>query len=172
MIFEVSLTPRGSSDAPKTYRVELTRSDHAASWKCQINGKEIVLEVVLKERDVLSLISDGRSYQIFNDPALQELSIGGTRYSVQVSDPRSYRGRRAATGAGDGPRKISANMPGKVVRVLLAEGAKVEAGQGVVVIEAMKMQNELKSPKAGTIKKLHVHEGAAVKAGDVLAIVE
>jgi biotin carboxyl carrier protein len=63
-------------------------------------------------------------------------------------------------------------MPGKVVRFLVTENSTVEAGQGVVVVEAMKMQNEIKSPKKGRVVKLAVAEGAAVNAGDVLAIVE
>jgi biotin carboxyl carrier protein len=63
-------------------------------------------------------------------------------------------------------------MPGKVVRILLGEGADVQAGDGVLVVEAMKMQNEVKSPKRGTIQRIVVSEGAAVNAGDVLAIVE
>jgi biotin carboxyl carrier protein len=63
-------------------------------------------------------------------------------------------------------------MPGKIVRVLVSQGAEVEAGTGVLVVEAMKMQNEIKSPKKGTIQKILVSEGAAVNAGDVLAIVE
>ena len=63
-------------------------------------------------------------------------------------------------------------MPGKVVRILVAHGTEVEAGAGVLVVEAMKMQNEVKSPKNGTIQKILVKEGAAVNAGDVLAIVE
>ena len=63
-------------------------------------------------------------------------------------------------------------MPGKVVRILLSEGAEVQAGDGILVVEAMKMQNEVKSPKKGTLQKLVVSEGAAVNAGDVLAVVE
>jgi biotin carboxyl carrier protein len=63
-------------------------------------------------------------------------------------------------------------MPGKVVRILLREGAEVEAGTGILVVEAMKMQNEVKSPKKGKIQKIVVSEGAAVNAGDVLGIVE
>ena len=72
----------------------------------------------------------------------------------------------------EGKKKIVAPMPGKVVRVLVKEGAEVEAGQGVVVVEAMKMQNELKSPKQGTVQKVIAVEGANVNAGDVLLIVE
>jgi biotin carboxyl carrier protein len=63
-------------------------------------------------------------------------------------------------------------MPGKIVRILMAQGSEVDAGTGVLVVEAMKMQNEVKSPKKGTIQKILVTEGAAVNAGDVLAIVE
>ena len=63
-------------------------------------------------------------------------------------------------------------MPGKIVRVLVSEGDAVEAGQGVIVVEAMKMQNEVRSPKAGVVVKVAVAEGATVFAGEVLAIVE
>jgi biotin carboxyl carrier protein len=63
-------------------------------------------------------------------------------------------------------------MPGKVVRVLAAEKTEVDAGQGVLVVEAMKMQNELKSPKKGIVQKIIATEGTAVNAGDVLAVVE
>ena len=71
-----------------------------------------------------------------------------------------------------GPKKIVAPMPGKVVRLLVREADEVEMGAGVAVVEAMKMQNEIKSPKKGTVQKILVTEGAAVNAGDVLAIVE
>ncbi len=63
-------------------------------------------------------------------------------------------------------------MPGKVVRLLVAEGSAVEQGQGILVIEAMKMQNELKSAKKGVVRKIMVKEGAATNSGDVLAVVE
>ena len=79
---------------------------------------------------------------------------------------------RASRDDGKGPRKLVAPMPGKVVRVLVQEGTDVEAGQGVVVVEAMKMQNEIKSPKKGVVRKLVASENAAVNAGDVLAVVE
>ena len=63
-------------------------------------------------------------------------------------------------------------MPGKVIKLLVAEGAEVQANQGIVVLEAMKMQNEIKSPKKGVVRKLGVTEGAAVNSGDLLATVE
>jgi biotin carboxyl carrier protein len=63
-------------------------------------------------------------------------------------------------------------MPGKVVRVMVEEGQPVESGQGLVVVEAMKMQNEIKSPKAGVVKAVHVREGGSVGAGQALLVVE
>ena len=99
------------------------------------------------------------------------LWVGSTRFTAEVRDPRSLRGR-ARAGDDHGPRKITASMPGKVVRLLVREGDEVEAGAGVAVVEAMKMQNEIKSPKKGIVQKILVSEGAAVNAGDVLAIVE
>jgi len=89
-----------------------------------------------------------------------------------LRDPRSLRSRQHAAGDEKGPRKIVAPMPGRVVRLLVTENSEVEAGQGIVVVEAMKMQNEIKSPKNGVVKKMLATPGAAVNPGDVLAIVE
>jgi biotin carboxyl carrier protein len=98
--------------------------------------------------------------------------IGEQTYRAELRDPRSLRNRKLRADHGKGARQLVAPMPGKVVRFLVGENSPVEAGQGVVVVEAMKMQNEIKSPKKGTVVKLAVAEGAAVNAGDVLAIVE
>jgi biotin carboxyl carrier protein len=89
-----------------------------------------------------------------------------------VRDPRSFRSRQRAGASEHGVKKVTAPMPGKVVRLLAGVGAQVEAGQSIIVIEAMKMQNELKAPKTGAVKKINVTEGAAVEAGQVLAEVE
>ena len=98
--------------------------------------------------------------------------VAGKRYLAEVSDPRSLRGRKAKAGAVEGPRKIKAPMPGKIVKVLAAEGTEVKANQGILVMEAMKMQNEIKSPKAGVVRKISVSEGLAVNSGQTLATVE
>jgi len=83
------------------------------------------------------------------------------------------RGRSAdAAGNADGEQKVAAPMPGRVVRVLVAAGDTVEARQPVVVVEAMKMENELRSPKAGTVKEVSVVAGASVEAGRVLLVIE
>lgn len=154
------------------YRLELTRE--GAGWKCRLNGREVALDAVLTRANVLSVVIKGTAYEVKREltPVDLHFWVGSARYAAQVRDPRSLRSRRQAGGAGDGVRKLVAPMPGKVVRVLVSEKAKVRAGEGVLVVEAMKMQNELKSPKDGVVQRILAAPGAAVNAGDVLAIVE
>jgi len=155
----------------KNYRLELSRPD--GQWSCRLDGHEVDVDAVLARPDVLSLRIGNLAYEVKCERVASDLHlwVGSERFSVDVRDPRSFRGR-TSTVDDHGPRKLTAPMPGKVVRVLVSQGAGVEAGSGVLVVEAMKMQNEIKSPKKGTIQKLLVSEGAAVNAGDVLAIVE
>lgn len=152
--------------------MELDRSE--GGWQCRLDGQEMQIDAVLARRDVLSILIGGKAYEVKRERTATDthLWVGRARYGVKLRDPRSLRSRRAATGDGAGPRKLIASMPGKVVRVLLPEKACVEAGQGVLVVEAMKMQNEIKSPKKGIVQRIVATEGAAVSAGDVLAIVE
>jgi len=165
MIYEVTV-------ADKTHRIELAREGTA--WACKLDGREIRIDAVATQGGVLSLLIDGKSYEVKLESTGTETNIvlGRRRFPVQIRDPRSLRSRRTAAADGGGPRKITAPMPGKVVRILANVGTAVEAGQGVVVIEAMKMQNELKSPKKGIVSKLIVKEGVAVEAGQSLAEVE
>lgn len=156
----------------KPHRLELEKSGQF--WKCQLDGKEILVDAVMTRRDVLSLLIDGRSYEIKREQTALDLHlwVGNTRYGVEVRDPRSLRSRRDGAGDEKGAKKLVAPMPGRIVRVLVSENTEVEAGQGVVVVEAMKMQNEIKSPKKGIVQKVLATTGANVNAGDVLAIVE
>jgi biotin carboxyl carrier protein len=153
------------------HRVELELA--AGTWRCLLDGREVQLDAALVQTDILSILIEGRGYQIRRERSEADLRIwvGDEPYSAEVRDPRSLR-RRLRADHGRGARQLLASMPGKVVRFLVEENARVEAGQGVVVVEAMKMQNEIKSPKAGIVVKLAVAAGAAVNAGDVLAIVE
>ena len=98
------------------------------------------------------------------------LRTKGLEFQVEVFDPRSWRRGRGAGIELEGRQQLIAPMPGKIVRVLVAAGQEVKAGQGLLVIEAMKMQNEIRSPKSGTVEKL-AREGQTVNAGEVLAIV-
>ena len=155
----------------KSFRLDLERVD--GRWQCRLDGQLVEIDAVLTRRDVLSVIIGGKAYEIKRERTATDLHlwVGPVRYGVVLRDPRSLRSR---AGAADdkGPRKLVAPMPGKVVRVLAEEGAEVEPGQGVLVVEAMKMQNEIKSPKKGVVRKIAVRTGGTVNAGDVLAVVE
>jgi biotin carboxyl carrier protein len=155
----------------KHYQLDLARVDHG--WSCRLDGRAVELDAVLVRPDVLSLRIGNSAYEVKCERAANDLHVwvGNVPFAAEVRDPRSLRGRARAQDD-RGPRKLTAPMPGKIVRILASEGAEVEAGAGVLVVEAMKMQNEIKSPKKGTIQKILVGEGAAVNAGDVLAIVE
>ncbi len=164
MLYDVTIDGRN-------YRLDLSRID--GRWSCRLDGREIEVDSVLVRPDVLSLRVENMSYEVKSERVANELQlwVGSSRFTVEVRDPRSLRGR-ARAGDAQGPRKVTAPMPGKVVRLLVREGDEVEPGAGVAVVEAMKMQNEIKSPKKGTVRKVLVSEGAAVNAGDVLVIVE
>ena len=96
----------------------------------------------------------------------------GSRYvKLELLDGRSVLRHPAQLGH-SGLAELHAPMPGKVVQILVEEGSTVKANQGIVVIEAMKMQNEVRSPKAGTVQKIPVEEGTTVEAGALLAVVE
>ena len=99
------------------------------------------------------------------------VTVNGTRYQTSVADPRKWN-PAGTSGQAQGRVAIKAPMPGKVVRVLVQVGAEVEAGQGVVVVEAMKMQNELKAARAGTVSEIHVRENDTVEANALLIVVE
>jgi len=155
----------------KSYRLDLSQAE--GRWSCRVDGREIEVDAVLARPNVLSLRLGNKAYEVKCERVGGETHIwvGSQRFRAQVRDPRSLRSR---SGVADdhGAKKLTAPMPGKVVRILLSQGTAVEAGAGVLVVEAMKMQNEVKSPKKGTIQKILVTEGAAVNAGDVLAIVD
>jgi biotin carboxyl carrier protein len=155
----------------KSYRLELERGEKG--WRCRLDGREVEMDAVLTRPDVLSVIIEGKAYEIKRERTAVDLHywVGPVRYAAEVRDPRSLRSRKAAGADDAGPRKLIAPMPGKVVRLLVAEKDEVEAGQGIMVVEAMKMQNEIKSPKKGTVQKIVVMEGASVNPADVLAII-
>ena len=164
MIYDVTINGNN-------YRLELERAEK--SWRCRLNGREVKMDAVLTRPDVLSVLIEGRAYEIKRERTPTDLHywVGPVRYAAEVRDPRSLRSRKGTGGDDAGPKKLIAPMPGKVVRLLVAEKDAVEAGQGILVVEAMKMQNEIKSPKKGTVQKIVVMEGASVNPTDVLAII-
>lgn len=122
---------------------------------------------------VYSILIAGRSYQVqlrrLADgarTAAYSLRVGARQYQVELLDPR--RRRSAAALAPEGPQDILAPMPGRIIKVLVEENQPVKSGQGLLVIEAMKMQNELRAPRAGSVEKIYVRAGAGVESGSKL----
>jgi biotin carboxyl carrier protein len=159
--------------AGKTRVVELTRQNGA--WKISLDGNTLDANAVEVAPNIFSVLLSGDSHQIRIAPRVDgtlTLYTGLAEYHAEVTDPRSWRGRRQGAVEAEGRQQITAPMPGKVVRLLVKEGDSVEAGQGLLVVEAMKMQNEIRSPKSGKIEKLFAQEGQPVNAGEVLLWVE
>lgn len=119
---------------------------------------------------VCAVTIGGRVYRVAPG-APGECVVNGTPVALDVFDPRALQSRRSSASS-QGKANISAPMPGKVVQFLAAVGDQVEAGQGLVVVEAMKMQNEIKSPKTGRVAEVRSTPGSTVAAGQVLVVVE
>ena len=133
------------------------------------DGPELDVSVETPQPGVYSVLLDGRSYLARVEEGV--VTVNGFRYEIEVRDRRRWS-RQSRGGAHAGAQDIKASMPGKVVRVLVAVGDAVEAGQGIVVVEAMKMQNEMKAPRAGKVIGIAAKVGATVTAGEVLATIE
>jgi biotin carboxyl carrier protein len=126
------------------------------------------IDIVEVEPNVYSVLLDGVSYEAHR--VGNEITINGASVGVEVYDERQWKRSTIAADA-LGRASLRAAMPGKIVRVLVAVGDEVTAGQGLLVIEAMKMQNELKSPRAGRVTAIEVKENDSVNAGTLLAAI-
>ena len=122
---------------------------------------------------VYSVIHEGRSVdaRVVSNGDGYTVEIGGQRFEIALEDPRKTR-RKSGAALTQGRQTMNASMPGKVVRVLVTEGEEVAFGQAIIVVEAMKMQNEMKATKAGRVNKIHVAAGATVSAGQPLLVIE
>ncbi len=148
-------------------------------WQIVIDGRPVEIDkaqlenAIEVEPGVFSVLVDGRSFEVrlpSGGPA-GTASVQGRRYEVEIRDPRNTgRGSKSALGAGR--QNIIAPMPGKVVRLLVQPGDTVEAGQGLAVVEAMKMQNEMKAPRPARVTEVRVHDGETVTAGQTLVVLE
>jgi acetyl/propionyl-CoA carboxylase alpha subunit len=160
--------------AGKKRRVELPAGGGGGAldgpMDCLVDGHAVAVDVRMLQAGVMSLVVEGRQYRCVLDG--DGVVIGGRRFAFEVDDPRSLQGRRGVGAGAAGPRALKAPMPGRVVRVLVGVGDEVLEGQAIMVIEAMKMQNELKSPKGGRVVRVAAGVGDTVGAGDVLAVVE
>jgi len=138
-------------------------------------GQTYEAQVSEPEPGLFVVILNGRVYRGGLDrlpTGETEVTVNGRRTQVAVRDRKRLRTGSGTGGRSGGPAKLTAPMPGKIVRLLCAPGDEVTSGQGILVVEAMKMQNEVQSPKAGKVAEVCVREGQTVNAGEVLAIVE
>ena len=161
--------------ADKDLQISIQRRDSAVL--AEVDGRHYELEI----RDLGGgeyLLMDGNTVYDCrvgnkqNQPDHMEVSLRGVNYAVKLTDPKRLRGAQSGAEDDKGAARIVAPMPGKVVRVLVEPGSEVEAGAGILVVEAMKMQNEMKAPKAGHVVSIDTQVGSTVNAGDVLAIIE
>ncbi len=130
--------------------------------------------VEIAEPGVYSVLLDGRSYDVYVEDAPGGglvVDLNGHHFEIQARDPRAWS-RNAAGQGGSAVQSILSPMPGKIVRVLVAAGDDVAKGQAIIVVEAMKMQNELKAARAGKVLTVSAKEGATVAAGELLATIE
>ena len=162
----------------RTRNVEVHRRD--GGFVVSVDGHEHAVDVH-EVGGIWSLLLGTKSYEVGFVEGLDGammVHVDGQAIPVSVDSARRAwgargRGEKAGdTGDAAGPHRIVAPMPGKIVKVLVKAGDSVQQRQGLVVVEAMKMENELRSPKVGTVSEVRVEEGTLVEAGTILVIVE
>jgi biotin carboxyl carrier protein len=170
MKFEIQLEGPGGS---RTRVVEVERGGDG--YRITVDGQLLNADAVQVTSHTISILLNGQSHEIHVAPAPQgklKLQTGPHEFAAEVQDPRAWRGRKQGALEAEGRQQIIAPMPGKVIRILVNAGDAVQAGQGLLVIEAMKMQNEIRSPKSGKVERVMAKEDQKVSAGEVLAWVE
>jgi len=148
-------------------------------WQILVDGRAVEIDpqslesVKQVEPGVYSVLLEGRSLEVRAIAASSGLTVeaGGRRFATEVRDPRNAS-RQSRSAVESGRQSVVAAMPGKVVRLLVREGDPVDAGQGLVVVEAMKMQNEMKASRPGRVAQVRVRDGDSVGAGDTLVVLE
>ncbi len=151
-------------------RSAAARSEYVLQGVTSSSGAASLVEVT---PGVFSVLLGTKSFTVRFASSGDELEVwsGSRRYRISVADTRDRSGAHKKAAAA-GPVELRAQMPGKIIKVLVERGAAVHAGQGLIIVEAMKMQNEMKSPKDGVVSSIRVSEGGTVAAGDALIVVE
>jgi acetyl/propionyl-CoA carboxylase alpha subunit len=146
------------------------RVEYTLSGDVENEGQLLVDEIA---SGVFSVLRGHRSHiiRVTRGNGWIEAWLNGKCLRFRISDPRD-RAASAKSPSAAGPREICAPMPGKVIKLLVSEGDAVNTGTGLIVVEAMKMQNEMKSPKEGRVTRIKVDEGATVGPGEVLLVIE
>ena len=161
--------------AGESYSVDFRRYGHRVVT--EIDDRRYELYVHESGPQEFLLIHDGRVFdcRVEGRPEIGkaiDVIVGTKRCAIAITDPKRLRGSKAVDTRTIEAAHLVAPMPGKVVRILVEVGEQIDAGSGIMVVEAMKMQNEMKSPKAGVVVALNVQVGVTVNRGDVLAVVE
>ena len=167
----------------KIVRLKAFIDDREQELTVRIDGARVTAEIDGRVYDLELREPEPGSYLFLRGAEVHEcrvnksheafdVSLHGRNYAVTIVDPKRLRSGQDSDRHHHGLAEITAPMPGKVVRVQIEAGASVEKGSGMVVVEAMKMQNEMKSPRAGIVVSINVKPGDTVNAGDVLAVVE
>ncbi|HXV50183.1 MAG TPA: biotin/lipoyl-containing protein [Candidatus Binatia bacterium] len=158
----------------ESYAVEIEETGKSV-YRISVDGHEFVVDGKKTGRTNYSLIVDNRSFEIEVDNTGDEyrVLVDGRSYHIHLVDERRVRvGGNQAGAQMQGRQNVSVPMPGKVIAILVAEGDRVEKGQGLIIVEAMKMENEVHSPIAGEVKEIKVKTGETVEGGAVLLVVE
>jgi biotin carboxyl carrier protein len=153
----------------KSLRIEVRGKD--GGYRLTVDGRPLDVEVKEAGRGFLNLILEGRSYDVGlvrADTGITVVLDGVPHLAVVTEGSRGAAPARVQSG----PSRLTAPMPGKIVRVLVKPGDEVQAQQPVLVMEAMKMENELRAPRAGQVRQVAVVEGQAVERGALLAVLE
>lgn len=170
MKFEILLK---GADGQNERTVELEHNGDG--YRILLDGRAVQADATLVAPNTISILLNGESFEVHVTPSLDgniKVQSGPHEFTAEIQDPRAWRGRRQGALEAEGRQQIVAPMPGKVIRLLVNEGDEVEVGQGLLVVEAMKMQNEIRSPKRGKVERLQAKEGQNVNAGDILAWVQ
>jgi len=158
----------------RSYTVEIEEVGRSL-YRIAVDGNEFLVDGKKTGLTNYSLIVDNRSFEVDVDITEDEyrVLVDGRSYHVELVDERRVRLGGAQPGIQlEGRQQVSVPMPGKVIAVLVGEGDRVEKGQGLVIVEAMKMENEVRSPIAGEVKEVRVKAGDALEAGALLMVVE
>jgi biotin carboxyl carrier protein len=155
-------------------RVSL-RETGEGQYEVTLDGKTVHVDAVRSGPTIYSVIEDGQQFEAMVDEKGAhgfDVLVAGRIFHLEVIDERSKLLAGSAAVAASGPQTIVAEMPGKVVKIAVAAGAAVSEGQGIVILEAMKMENEIPSPIDGVLTEIAVSEGQTVEAGATLFVVE
>lgn len=163
---KIEIQLRGAKKA-----VEIRLSDGKVQFT--IDGRALDADAKQIANGIYSILIEGRSFEVRVERRGPQISasVDGREFRAEIHDPRRLKHARSGAVEAEGKQQILAPMPGKVIRVLVGAGDIVESNKGLVVIEAMKMQNEVLTPKSGIVERMLVVEGQAVSSGDVLAVI-